>query len=137
MFLLDEADEFVPPEASAKGVIAESRAAAEKLARRSGKFAMGITLATQRVAYIDTKVMGQLHTYFVTKLPRRDDRSRVAEAFGIETEHIDKTLALNLGQWLVISHSALGLSITPILASFPNAVDRIKNFLDQRAPDSV
>jgi uncharacterized protein len=132
LFFLDEADEFIPSESDAKGVRAKSRAAAEMLARRSGKFAMGIGLATQRVAYMDTKVIGQLHTYFVSKLPRKSDRAKVAEAFGIETDHIDRTLQLNTGEWMVISHSALGIPITPFLAKFPNAEDRVVNYLKEK-----
>lgn len=132
LFFVDEADEFMPQESVARGVRADSRKAAEMLARRSGKFAMGIGLATQRVAYMDTKVMGQLHTYFVSKLPRRSDRAKVAEAFGIEIDSIDRTLQLNTGEWVVISHSALGIPITPFLAKFPNAVDRVVKFLQTK-----
>ncbi|MHA1346732.1 MAG: ATP-binding protein [Candidatus Heimdallarchaeaceae archaeon] len=132
LFFLDEADEFIPPETAARGLIAKSRQEAERLARRSGKFAMGLGIATQRVGYIDSKVMGQLHTYFVSKLPRREDRAKVAEAFGIETEHIDKTLSLNTGEWLIISHSALGIPITPIFAKFKNAEERIKKYIQEK-----
>jgi len=125
LFMVDEADEFVPPKAEAAGARESSRMAAELLARRSGKLGMGIGLATQRVAYLETRVIGNLHTYFVSKLPRKSDRERVAEAFGIPVEVVDRTLELKRGEWMVISHSAAGIPVTPFLVRFPKAEERV------------
>ncbi len=131
LFMVDEADEFVPQKAEAMGTRREdSRKAAELLARRGGKLGMGIGLATQRVAYLDTRVIGNLHTYFVSKLPRKSDRERIAEAFGISVEVVDRTLELRRGQWMVISHSAAGIPVTPFLIRFPKAEERVLKALN-------
>lgn len=132
LFMVDEADEFAPaagPAGVAEGAREESRRAAETIARRAGKLGIGIGLITQRVTFLDTRVLGQLHTYFVSKLPRRTDRERVAEAFGASLEVIDKTLRLRRGQWMVISHSALGVPVTPFLIRARNAAERVKEAL--------
>jgi hypothetical protein len=127
LFIVDEADEFLPREA--EGTYAKSRDAAETLARRGRKFGLGLQIATQRVAYLDTKTMGQLHTYFVSKLPRKYDREAIAEAFGASLETIDKCLELRTGEWFVVSHSATGLKGVPVPIRAPNAEDRIEKFM--------
>jgi DNA helicase HerA-like ATPase len=137
LFIVDEADEFVGTtygEGATPPTIGESRRAAETIARRGRKLGIGIGIATQRVAYIDTKLMGQLHTYFVSKLPRKSDRERVAEAFGIPLSTIDRTLSLRAPrQWLVISHSSLGLPATPYFVAFENRAQQVRAVLQERA----
>ena len=127
LFVVDEADEFLPQEA--KDTYSMSRRAAETLARRGRKFGLGLWIATQRVAYLDTKTIGQLHTYFVSKLPRKYDRERIAEAYGISQDTIDKCLELKTGEWFLASHSATGLRGVPIPIRAPNAEERIENFV--------
>ena len=56
------------------------------IARRGRKFGLSIRIATQRITYLNTNIMAQPHTYFVSKLPRREDRERVAEAFGLNLD---------------------------------------------------
>jgi DNA helicase HerA-like ATPase len=137
LFIVDEADEFVGTtygEGATPPTIGESRRAAETIARRGRKLGIGIGIATQRAAYIDTKLMGQLHTYFVSKLPRKSDRERVAEAFGIPLSTIDRTLSLRAPrQWLVISHSSLGLPATPYFVAFENRAQQVRAVLQERA----
>jgi DNA helicase HerA-like ATPase len=137
LFIVDEADEFVGTtygEGATPPTMGESRRAAETIARRGRKLGIGIGIATQRVAYIDTKLMGQLHTYFVSKLPRKSDRERVAEAFGIPLSTIDRTLSLRAPrQWLVISHSSLGLQATPYFVAFENRAQQVRAVLQERA----
>jgi DNA helicase HerA-like ATPase len=137
LFIVDEADEFVGTtygEGATPPTMGESRRTAETIARRGRKLGIGIGIATQRVAYIDTKLMGQLHTYFVSKLPRKSDRERVAEAFGIPLSTIDRTLSLRAPrQWLVISHSSLGLQATPYFVAFENRAQQVRAVLQERA----
>jgi len=126
LLVVDEADEFAPGEAHRLGPIYErSRMAAETIARRGRKLGLGLCIATQRTAYLDTRMMGQLHTYFVSKLPREYDRKAVADAYGVDRAVIDQALRFPVGQWLVISHTATGLASVPIPATFPNAEDRV------------
>lgn len=71
-FIFDEADEFIPQ--SATGSYAQSSQIIETLARRGRKFGLGVGIATQRITYLNTNIMGQPHTYFISKLPRDSDR---------------------------------------------------------------
>lgn len=126
VFLYDEADLFIPTE---KGD-AETEQIKEfciTLARRGRKFGLGIGISTQRASQLDTEVMGNLHTYFVSKLPRAYDREKVAEAFGIGQEQLTPTFTFRPGNWLIISHDATGLKGVPIPVTAENANDRIKN----------
>jgi len=136
LFMVDEADEFL--EARHEGTEfsetkEKSREASELIARRGRKLGIAIGLATQRIAYLDTKLMGQLHTYFVSKLPRKTDRERVAEAFGVGIDIIDRTLSLRAPkQWMVMSHSSLGIPGTPYFANIPSAAERVRSWIEIR-----
>lgn len=123
-FIFDEADLFLPQE-NRDEATQDVRALCVTLARRGRKFGLGIGISTQRVALLDTEVMGNLHTYFVSKLPRAFDRQRVAEAFGIGEEQLSPTFSFRPGNWLVISHDATGLKGVPIPTSAQDAVMRI------------
>jgi len=110
-------------------------AAAETIARRGRKLGLGLCIATQRAGYLDTRMMGQLHTYFISKLPREYDRKVIAEAYGINREVVDQALHFPVGQWLVISHTATGMPGVPIPARFQNAEDRVLRELGLRLPE--
>ncbi|MCS7190819.1 MAG: DUF87 domain-containing protein, partial [Fimbriimonadales bacterium] len=101
LFLMDEADEFIPQKA--EGSYAESRTIAMTLARRGRKFGLCLGIATQRVRYLDTSIMAQPHTYFVSKMPRKSDRDAIAEAFGISEEMFRQTFKFQKGDWLLMS----------------------------------
>ncbi|MDI9395424.1 MAG: ATP-binding protein [Euryarchaeota archaeon] len=126
-FIFDEADEFIPQNAT--GTYAESSQIIETLARRGRKFGLGIGIATQRITYLNTNIMGQPHTYFISKLPRDSDREKVAEAFAMSKEMLTQTFKFNKGDWLLVSHDATGLDAVPIPIKTENAEDRLKKFL--------
>jgi len=128
-FVYDEADQFIPQDTSQPGMGA-SRDTAEQLARRGRKHGLGIGIATQRIVYLDTNVLGQPHTYFVSKLPRESDRDRIQQAFGLSDETLRESLRFKVGQWLLISHDATGIDGLPIPVTMPDANDRISKFLD-------
>ncbi|WP_198649052.1 hypothetical protein [Cyanothece sp. BG0011] len=46
----------------------------------------------QRRTYLDTSILAQPHTYFVSKLPRKSDQDRIREAFGISEEMFRQTV---------------------------------------------
>ena len=131
LFMFDEADEFIPGQKigdnSSYGL---SSQASTLLARRGRKFGMGLGIATQRVAYLNTSILAQPHTFFVSKLPRKYDRDAITSAFGTSSEMLDKTLNFKKGQWMLFSYDATGLTNVPIPVQFPNANDKIKEFLD-------
>ena len=126
-FIFDEADEFIPQNAS--GSYAESTQIIETLARRGRKFGIGVGIATQRITYLNTNIMGQPHTYFISKLPRDSDRDRVAEAFAMSKEMLTQTFKFNKGDWLLVSHDATGLDAVPVPIKSENAEVRLKKYL--------
>ena len=128
-FIYDEADQFIAQESTESGM-KESKNAAQELARRGRKYGLGIGIATQRIVYLDTSILGQPHTYLVSKLPRTTDRERIQDAFGLSEETLRETLRFGVGQWLLISHSATGIDGLPIPIQLPDANMRISDFLN-------
>jgi hypothetical protein len=128
--MFDEADEFIRRDAT--GSYADSAEIAQTLARRGRKFGLGIGIATQRIRYLDTNIMAQPHTYFISKLPRQSDRQVVAEAFGVSEELLNQTFKFKKGQWLLMSHDATGLEAIPVPVKTPDANRRLSDWLQQR-----
>jgi hypothetical protein len=133
-FMFDEADEFIRRDAA--GSYADSAEIAQTLARRGRKFGLGIGIATQRIRYLDTNIMAQPHTYFISKLPRQSDRQVVAEAFGVSEELLNQTFKFKKGQWLLMSHDATGLEAIPVPIRTPDANGRLRAWLHSRYPDA-
>jgi hypothetical protein len=130
LFLYDEADEFMPSQATAASY-GLAKAAITMLARRGRKFGLGLSFATQRVAYLDTSILAQPHTYLISKLPRQYDREAVSNAFGLSEDMLRRTLKFSKGQWLLVSYEATGLENVPLPVQFPNANKRINEFLEK------
>ncbi|HZT69267.1 MAG TPA: DUF87 domain-containing protein [Terriglobia bacterium] len=131
-FIFDEADEFIPLNFDKDSSYAYSTAIAMTLARRGRKFGLGIGIATQRVTYLNTSIMAQPHTYFISKLPRKSDRERVCEAFGISEDMFRQTFKFKKGNWLLVSHDATGLESVPLPIRTDNADERILKWLDSK-----
>lgn len=129
-FVFDEADEFIPLSFDGNSTYSDSTAIAMTLARRGRKFGLGIGIATQRVTYLNTSIMAQPHTYFISKLPRKSDRERVCEAFGISEDMFRQTFKFRKGNWLLVSHDATGLESVPLPIKTDNADNRILTWLD-------
>lgn len=129
-FIFDEADEFIPLTYDKdESGYAYSTKIATTLARRGRKFGLGIGIATQRVTYLNTSIMAQPHTYFISKLPRKSDRERVCEAFGISEDMFRQTFKFKKGNWLLVSHDATGLESVPLPIRTDNADERILSWL--------
>jgi hypothetical protein len=131
-FIFDEADEFIPGQPVSDSQKA-TKAAAMTLARRGRKFGLGIGIATQRIRYLDTSILAQPHTYFVSKLPRLSDRQAIAEAFGISEDMFRQTFKFKKGDWLLASYDAAGLEAIPIPIHTENADERILEFVEKPA----
>ena len=130
-FIFDEADLFVPqkaPNEDEKDSVERSKEVATMLARRGRKYNFGLGISTQRVVYLDTSIMGQIGTYFVGRLPRASDRQRIVEGFGVEEAMITEGVR-GIGNWTVLSHSAVGDKGAPIPVHFTNADRRIIEFI--------
>lgn len=130
-FVFDEADEFIPSLVQSGSSQWYSKRIVEMIARRGRKFGIGLVISTQRATYLDTNIMGQLHTYFVSKLPRESDRERVSEAFSVSNEMFAQTFKFKKGDWLFISHESAGLDSVPIPIHSPNAEERIEMWLSK------
>jgi uncharacterized protein len=69
LFVFDEAQEFVPDLSGSSGIDKDCSKVVETLLRQGRKYGLGGCLATQRIAYLNTNALQQLHTYFVGTLP--------------------------------------------------------------------
>lgn len=133
VFVFDEADIFVPSQNAAasdddKDAVKASRKIATTLARRGRKYGLGLGIATQRIAYLDTSILAQIGTYFVGRLPRLTDRQRITEGFGIEMASLQ--VGINeVGDWVILSHTAVGDKGSPIPVHFSDANKRIFEFI--------
>ena len=112
LFVFDEAQEFIPN--SNSGINHEVSQAVEMLLRQGRKYGLGGCVATQRLAYLNTNALQQLHTYFVGTLPRPYDRGVVSEQFMIDIGILEKTLEFGPGEWLLSSYIATGIENVPI-----------------------
>ena len=86
-------------------------------------------MATQRIAYLNTNALQQLHTYLVGPLPRPYDRSLVSNTFTIDQGILEKTLEFAPGEWLLSSYTATGMDNVPIFVRADNAEVEIEQFL--------
>lgn len=126
-FIFDEADEFIPQ--NPQGSYRNSSEIATTLARRGRKFGLGIGIATQRINYLETNILAQPHTYFVSKLPRKSDQEKIRDAFGMSEEMFRQTIKFKKGDWLLVSYDATGLEAVPLPIHTPNANERLEKFI--------
>ena len=123
LFVFDEAQEFIPSKAS--GLTERCSYAVERLLRQGRKYGLGGAIATQRIAYLNTNVLQQLHTFFVGTLPRPYDRTVVSSSFQIDIGILDKTLEFPPGSWLLSSYIAMGLDNVPLFVTADNSEDEL------------
>jgi DNA helicase HerA-like ATPase len=128
LFVFDEAQEFIPSNAS--GHLGQCSAAVERLLRQGRKYGLGGAIATQRIAYLNTNIMQQLHTFFVGTLPRPYDRTVVSSSFQIDLSILDKTLEFPPGSWLLSSYIATGLDSVPVFVKADNSEDVLKQHIE-------
>lgn len=128
LFVFDEAQEFIP-QRTASELQKEVNRVVEELLRQGRKYGLGACIATQRVAYLNTTAIQQLHTFFVGTIPRHYDRKALADAFPGPEELLDETLTLNTGEWLLMSYVATGLKDIPIFLKADNTEDIIDELL--------
>jgi Predicted ATPase len=129
LFVLDEAQEFIPFESRQKDYSEYSSIAVEKLLRHGRKYHLHALISTQRLAYLNTNVLQQIHTYFVSTLPRPYDRQLISETFGISDSLVDRTLNFDIGQWLLISFKAALKEDIPIMFHADNNINELKENL--------
>jgi len=127
LLVFDEAQEFVP--SGAGGIDAKCSGHVETLLRQGRKYGLGVCIATQRIAYLNTNALQQLHTYFVGTLPRPYDRALVSDTFMIDKGILEKTLEFAPGEWLLSSYIATGIENVPIFIKADNSENEIEKYL--------
>ena len=130
LLVFDEAQEFISSKEG--GIDGRCSAHVETLLRQGRKYGLGVCIATQRIAYLNTNALQQLHTYFVGTLPRPYDRALVSETFMIDKGILEKTLEFAPGEWLLSSYIATGMENVPIFIKADNAEKEIEKFLSNK-----
>jgi molybdopterin-guanine dinucleotide biosynthesis protein len=127
--VLDEAQEFIPDRSRMDDYTYQSNLAVETLLRQGRKYGAGGLIATQRLAHLNTNALQQLHSYFVSTLPRTYDRNVVSDAFSISRSVVDKTTELDVGEWIFVSYKATKLKNVPVEIKAENNEEYVANFL--------
>jgi hypothetical protein len=131
LFIIDEAQEFIPQDARKGDNAYESSRAVERLLRHGRKYNLFCWVSTQRVAHLNTNALQQLHSYFISTMPRPYDRQLIADSFAIGDAFIDRTLAFQNGDWLITSFKATATQNIPVFFHAENNEDILREYLAQ------
>lgn len=130
--VLDEAQEFIPQKTFVADATEDSNKAVESLLRQGRKYRANCWICSQRVAHLNTNALQQLHSYFVSTLPRSYDRYVIAEAFGLSYDLVDATVSLETGEWLFVSYRATKQKNVPVFIKAPNNEEILKRGIINR-----
>ncbi len=133
LLVFDEAQEFIPELGGSAGIDKKCSKQVETLLRQGRKYGLGGCIATQRIAYLNTNALQQLHTYFVGTLPRPYDRTLVSDTFMIDQGMLEKTLEFAPGEWLLSSYTATGIENVPIFIKADNAEEELERLLSRNS----
>jgi len=120
LVLLDEAQEYIPDNPMDKDYTSQSNRAVEQLLRQGRKYRLHCWMATQRVARLNVNALQQLHSYFVSTLPRMYDRMVIADAFALPYEVLERSADLGTGEWLFVSFRAAKQRNVPVFLKTEN-----------------
>ncbi len=120
LMVLDEAQEYIPDEHSPRDFTTQSNRAVEQLLRQGRKYRLHCWMATQRVARLNVNALQQLHSYFVSTLPRMYDRMVIADAFALPYEVLERSADLGTGEWLFVSFKAAKQRNVPVFLKTEN-----------------
>jgi hypothetical protein len=134
LVVLDEAQEYIPDEHSPKDFTTQSNRAVEQLLRQGRKYRVHCWMATQRVARLNVNALQQLHSYFVSTLPRMYDRMVIADAFALPYEVLERSAQLETGEWLFVSFKAAKQRNVPVFLKTENNESRVAEYLQKRRP---
>ncbi|MEM4246069.1 MAG: hypothetical protein QW390_02100, partial [Candidatus Bathyarchaeia archaeon] len=130
LFVWDEAQEFAASPAEASGIDKRCSIEVERLLRQGRKYGLGGCIATQRIAHLNTNALQQLHTYFISTLPRPYDRGVISNTFMIDKTILERTLEFVPGEWLLSSYIATGISNVPIFIKADNSEDELTSYFE-------
>ena len=120
LILLDEAQGYIPDEHTDREYTSQSNRAVEQLLRQGRKYRLHCWMATQRVARLNVNALQQLHSYFVSTLPRMYDRMVIADAFALPYEVLERSADLGTGEWLFVSFKASKQRNVPVFLKTEN-----------------
>jgi intein/homing endonuclease len=132
LVVLDEAQEYIPDNPTDKAWTYQSNSAVEQLLRQGRKYRVHCWMATQRVARLNVNALQQLHSYFVSTLPRFYDRMVVADAFGLPIEALERSAKLETGEWIFVSFKAAKQRNVPVFLKTQNNETVVAKFLGER-----
>jgi len=132
LIVLDEAQEYIPGDPRDRDGTVASNIAVESLLRQGRKYRIHCWLATQRVARLNVSALQQLHSYFVSTLPRFYDRMVISESFGLPLEVLERTAQLDTGEWVFVSYKATRRKNVPVFLRTENNEEAIANYLKTR-----
>ena len=127
VFVFDEAQEFIPAEKRKEDGTDNSSRTVERLLRHGRKYNLNVWISTQRIAHLNTNALQQLHSYFVSTMPRPYDRQLISDTFAIDDAFIDRTLMFQNGDWLMTSFKATNTQNVPV---FFHAINNEDSILD-------
>jgi DNA helicase HerA-like ATPase len=114
VFVFDEAQEFIPADKRKEDGTDNSSRAVERLLRHGRKYNLNGWISTQRIAHLNTNALQQLHSYFVSTMPRPYDRQLISDTFAIDDAFMDRTLMFQNGDWLMTSFKATNTQNVPV-----------------------
>src|SRR5947209_5319902 len=127
VFVFDEAQEFIPADKRKEDGTDNSSRAVERLLRHGRKYNLNGWICTQRIAHLNTNALQQLHSYFVSTMPRPYDRQLISDTFAIDDAFMDRTLMFQNGDWLMTSFKATNTQNVPV---FFHAINNEDSILD-------
>lgn len=125
VFVFDEAQEFIPADKKREDGTDSSSRAVEKLLRHGRKYFLHGWISTQRIAHLNTNALQQLHSYFVSTMPRPYDRQLISDTFAIDDAFMERTLMFQNGDWLMTSFKATNTQNVPVFFHSVNNEDFI------------
>ena len=129
VFVFDEAQEFIPYDKKREDGTEYSSRAVEKLLRHGRKYNLHGWISTQRIAHLNTNALQQLHSYFVSTMPRPYDRQLISDTFAIDDAFMDRTLTFQNGDWLMASFKATNTQNVPV---FFHAINNETYIVDKK-----
>ena len=132
LIVLDEAQEYIPDNPNDKQMTMTSNIQVEALLRQGRKYRVHCWLATQRVAHLNVSALQQLHSYFVSTLPRMYDRMVVADSFALPYEVLERSAQLESGEWIFVSYKATKQKGVPVFVRTENNESLVAEYLRSR-----
>jgi hypothetical protein len=134
LFVVDEGHEFVinPRETGTSKEEKESSRIIERLTRMGRKYGLGVCIASQRVAHLNTTAISNCHTTFIGSLPRSYDRNTMNEAYAVSQDILNQVVTFPPGNWYVVSMIATGIKNVPIRIVAPNREKELAEFFKSK-----